>query len=119
MNLDELNQIYLKSTWRSLSELWQAIRILRKQPDCPGIVKVAFRAAHTLKGSSWTMRDIPCYVNDGPPDPQYADAARVAEELESYLGDVLSNGQPPDLDKLSLYLVGLEMSVAQITETKF
>jgi hypothetical protein len=119
MNVDDLNHIYLKGTWGSLSELWQAIRVLKAHPDSLPAVQAAFRAAHTLKGSSWTMRDVPCYVNDDPPDLEYDEAARVAEELESYLGDVLSNGQTPDLDKLSSYLVRLEMCIAQITETKF
>jgi hypothetical protein len=113
MDLIEFHKSYVKGVSGSLTILWRSLAILRDQPENRRALDLAFRAAHAIKGSSWTMREAPCALNDEPPDTLYDAAAIAAEALETHLALALENTQGVEQNFLIQQLANIEMAVAE------
>jgi hypothetical protein len=86
MDLTEYHASYMKGVNTNLGILRACLLNMREAPMNSEVIKTAARAAHSIKGSSWTMREVPVMLNDEPPDSRYDNVADIAERLEHHLG---------------------------------
>jgi CheY-like chemotaxis protein len=85
MDLTEYYVSYFNGVAAQMGTLQRCIVQLKDVPEDRSIVNAAERAVHSIKGSSWTIRDVPLLLNDEPADTDYDTIASIAERLETHL----------------------------------
>jgi CheY-like chemotaxis protein len=113
VDLSDYYVIYQRDVDTHFAALRQHVQGLETTPDDRSLIAAAARAAHSIKGVSWTMRDTPMLLNGEPPDPRFDGIAGAAEQLEMQLEAVLQGQRPLDWALLRDGLGRLEAEIQQ------
>jgi two-component system chemotaxis response regulator CheY len=90
MDLTEYYVSYFNGVAAQMGTFQRCIVQLKDVPEDRSALNTAARAVHSIKGSSWTIRDVPLLLNDEPADTDFDTIASIAERLESHLGAVFT-----------------------------
>ena len=103
MNVEDFIQIFLEETLELFNSMSDSLLELEKNPNDKELVNTVFRAAHTIKGSSQTLKSTAAEMEPGHPSivhlKNLGELTHVAENL---MTEVRDNGLPLTSNRFEL-----------------
>lgn len=117
MNREDLIQMFMEEAEELLNDLSTSLLALEKEPNDEEIIKQLFRAAHTLKGSSGSVKNMLLDLNSYDLSiPIIESIASLTHNFESLISEVRDRGHVLSEDEFEL-LFSCEEKITELFDS--